>query len=269
LNILDTIVEQKKREITRLPKRTVSAADLRDALQKRGGTRDFAGALRKPRAGPVALIAEVKKASPSAGVICPDFDPLRIAREYEAAGASCLSVLTDEKFFQGSLDHLRQIRNAVKLPLLRKDFIIDERQILEAVEWGADAILLIAAILSDVQLKRFHSAAVEAGLAALVEVHDETELKRALAIGAQLIGVNNRDLKTFKVDLATTERLAQALVAGDPAILSRKILVAESGIHTRADVERLARCGAKAILVGESLMQNGNTPAKVRELLGE
>src|SRR5205809_3145425 len=139
VSILDTIIEQKKREIALLPKRAVSLADLRDALQKRGGVRDFAGALRKPPAGSVALIAEVKKASPSAGVICPDFDPVRIAREYEVAGASCLSVLTDEKFFQGSLDHLRQIREAVKVPLLRKDFIIDERQILEAVEWGADA----------------------------------------------------------------------------------------------------------------------------------
>ena len=160
----------------------------------------------------MALIAEVKKASPSAGVICKDFDPVRIAKEYEAAGASCLSVLTDEKFFQGSLDYLRQIRAAVKLPLLRKDFIIDERQILEAIEWGADAILLIVAILDDARLKRFHSLATEAGLAALVEVHDETELDRALAAGASLIGVNNRDLKTFKVDLATTERLAARLV---------------------------------------------------------
>ncbi len=217
----------------------------------------------------MALIAEVKKASPSAGVICPDFDPVRIAKEYQAAGASCLSVLTDEKFFQGSLDHLRQIRKAVKLPLLRKDFIIDERQILEAIEWGADAILLIVAILSDAHLERFHSLAVEAGLAALVEVHDETELERALAIGAQLIGVNNRDLKTFKVDLATTERLSRRLTAGDPAVPSGTILVAESGIHTRADVERLARCGAKALLVGESLMQNGNTQAKVKKLLGK
>ena len=170
--------------------------------------RDFAGALRKPKRGPVALIAEVKKASPSAGVIRPDFDPVRIAREYEAAGASCLSVLTDQKFFQGSLEYLRQIRAAVQLPLLRKDFIIDERQILEAVEWGADAILLIVAILSDAQLRHFHELATGAGLAALVEVHDEAELDRALSAGAELIGVNNRNLKTFKVDLATTERLA-------------------------------------------------------------
>jgi indole-3-glycerol phosphate synthase len=144
-------------------------------------------------------------------VICPDFDPVRIAREYEAAGASCLSVLTDEKFFQGSLDHLRQVRAAVKLPLLRKDFIIDERQILEAIEWGADAILLIVAILDDERLRHFHSLAKEAGLSVLVEVHDEAELKRAQAIGAELIGVNNRDLKTFKVDLSTTELLAAQL----------------------------------------------------------
>src|SRR3974390_1371383 len=160
----------------------------------------------------MALIAEVKKAPPSAGVICPNFDPVRIAREYESAGASCLSVLTDEKFFQGSLEYLPAIRDAVQLPLLRKDFIIDERQILEAIRWGADAILLIVAILSDAQLRHFHRLAQEAGLAVLVEVHDEAELERALAVGAQLIGVNNRDLKTFKVDLATTERLARPLL---------------------------------------------------------
>ena len=149
MTILDTIVEEKKREVAQLPARLIAAGDLRDALLERGERRDFLAALRKPQRGDIALIAEVKKASPSAGVICQDFDPVRIAREYEAAGASCLSVLTDEKFFQGSLDYLRQIRAAVKLPLLRKDFIIDERQILEAIEWGADAILLIVAILSD------------------------------------------------------------------------------------------------------------------------
>src|SRR6202007_3030382 len=183
--------------------------DLRDATLERGERRDFMAALRAAtrntqHATRVALIAEVKKASPSAGIICQDFDPVRIAKEYEAAGASCLSVLTDEKFFQGSLDHLKQIRQAVKLPLLRKDFIIDERQILEAIEWGADAILLIVAILDDAQLKHFHTLAVEAGLTALVEVHDEEELERALAAGAKVVGVNNRNLKTFQVDLATT-----------------------------------------------------------------
>ena len=171
------------------------------------------------------------------------------------------------KFFQGSLDYLRQIRAAVKLPLLRKDFIIDERQILEAIEWGADAILLIVAILSDEQLKKFHSLATEAGLAALVEVHDEAELERALKIGAKLIGVNNRNLKDFKVDLATTEKLAAKLFSS-PVTRHSSLLVAESGIHTRADVERLKKCGAKAILVGESLMRGGDIGTKVRELIG-
>jgi indole-3-glycerol phosphate synthase len=169
--------------------------------------------------------------------------------------------LTDEKFFQGSLDYLRQIRTAVKIPLLRKDFIIDERQILEAIEWGADAILLIVAIVTDEQLAKFHSLATEAGLTVLVEVHDEEELERALKISPALIGVNNRNLKTFKVDLATTEKLAGKISA-------EKILVAESGIHSRADVERLKKCGAKAILVGESLMKNGDIKTKVRELIG-
>jgi indole-3-glycerol phosphate synthase len=220
----------------------------------------------------VALIAEVKKASPSAGLIRPDFDPVRIACEYEAAGASCLSVLTDEKFFQGSLQHLRQIRSAVNLPLLRKDFIIDERQVLEAAEWGADAILLIVSILSREELGRLLALAAGAGLAALVEVHDEPELDRALAAGATLIGVNNRNLNTFKVDLATTERLAARIVPSSPgrppSSCPPPLLVAESGIHTRADVERLARCGARAILVGESLMRHPDIRAKVRELLG-
>ena len=261
------------REVARLPKRSVSTADLQGALEARGGLRDFAGALRKPRTGAVALIAEVKKASPSAGLIRADFDPVRIAREYEAAGASCLSVLTDEKFFQGSLEYLRLIREAVKLPLLRKDFIIDERQILEAVEWGADGILLIVAVLSDAHLGQFHDLATGAGLTALVEVHDEAELDRALAAGAQLIGVNNRNLKNFKVDLATTERLAARLriSAASTQHATRNtapLLVAESGIHNRADVERLAECGAQAILVGESLMKHVDIGAKVHELLG-
>ncbi len=266
MNILETIVTQKRIEIAALPERRIAAGDLRDAMLERGERRDFLAALRAPRCGDVALIAEVKKASPSKGVICPDFDPVRIAREYEAAGASCLSVLTDEKFFQGSLDYLRQIREAVKLPLLRKDFIIDERQILEAIEWGADAILLIVAILDDQQLRDYQSLAVAAGLAVLVEVHDEAELGRALAAGAQLVGVNNRDLKSFKVDLATTERLAQQMWAS--AAGRERLLVAESGIFTRADVERLKACGSGAILVGESLMRGGNIATKVGELIG-
>ena len=265
MNILEEIVEQKKREVARLPERLIAAGDLRDALLERGERRDFAAALRHPHAGGLGLIAEVKKASPSAGVICPDFDPVRIAKAYEAAGADCLSVLTDEKYFQGSLDYLRQIRAAVKLPLLRKDFIIDERQILEAIEWGADAILLIVAILDDERLQRFHTLAIEAGLAVLVEVHDEAELARALVLGAEIVGVNNRNLKTFKVDLATTEQLAEKMRESGAG--GAKLLVAESGIHTRADVVRLKQAGAAALLVGESLVKQGDIAAKVRELI--
>ena len=167
-SILDTIVEQKQREVAELPARIIAAGDIRDAILEHSERRDFLAALRRPRRGKVALIAEVKKASPSAGVICKDFDPVRIAIEYEQAGATCLSVLTDEKFFQGDLEYLRDIRAAVKLPLLRKDFIIDERQILEAAEWGADAILLIVAILDDARLRQFHDLATGAGLTALV-----------------------------------------------------------------------------------------------------
>jgi len=275
MTILDKIVEQKKRELARLPARLIAAGDLRDALLQRGEQRDYLAALRcstrkPPRATRIALIAEVKRASPSAGVICRDFDPVRIAREYEAAGANCLSVLTDEKFFQGSLDHLRQIRAAVSLPLLRKDFIIDERQVLEAVEWGADAILLIVAILNDEQLPRLHALATEAGLAALVEVHDDAELERALKISPMLIGVNNRDLKNFKVDLAATEKIAAKMEAGGwRKAKTSGLLVAESGIHTRADVERLRQCGADAILVGESLLRGGDIQSKIRELIGD
>ncbi len=266
MNILDTIVEQKKHEVAKLPAATITFATLRNAVNQRGDLRDFVGALRQPRRGSIGLIAEVKKASPSAGVICPDFDPVRIAQQYEAAGASCLSVLTDEQFFQGSLDYLKQIRAAVKLPLLRKDFIIDARQILEAVEWGADAILLIVAILSDPELKHFHELATGAGLAVLVEVHDEAELERALVLQPRLLGVNNRNLKTFTVDLATTERLAEKLF--QHVRREDTLLVAESGLHTRADVDRVARAGAGAILVGESLVRHGDIAAKAAELIG-
>ena len=267
MSILDTIVAQKRLEVGLLPPGPVAAFRLREAIQRRGsGVRDFTAALTRPRSGDIGLIAEVKKASPSLGVICPDFDAIRIAREYEAAGASCLSVLTDERFFQGSLEYLKAIRGAVELPLLRKDFIIDERQILEAIEWGADAILLIVAILSDEQLSHFHSLADACGLTALVEVHDGDELERALRCGARLVGVNNRDLKTFKVDLGTTENLAKQLFAASEG--TPRVLVGESGIHSRADVVRLREAGCSAILVGESLMKSGRISTKVAELIG-
>jgi indole-3-glycerol phosphate synthase len=261
-NILDKIVAVKREEVARLNThpRALGYENLLWATKAFGSRRDFADALRYPRRGNIALIAEIKKASPSAGVIRPDFDPVRIAKAYEAAGASCLSVLTDERFFQGSLKFLQQIRDAVRLPILRKDFIIHERQILESIEAGADAILLIVAILTDEDLRNFHKVARSAGLAVLVEVHDETEMGRALAAEAEIIGINNRDLKTFTVDLATTEKLAKRATG--------KVLVAESGINTRADVERLERCGAQAILVGESLMRAEDLEKKVKDLYG-
>jgi indole-3-glycerol phosphate synthase len=265
--ILDTIVARKREEIRALPPGPVAGHRLREAIRDRGdGVRDFVGALRRPARGDVGLIAEVKKASPSKGIIRADFDPVRIAREYEAAGASCLSVLTDEKFFQGSLEYLRAVRGAVGLPLLRKDFIIDERQILEAIEWGADAILLIVSILDDDSLRHFHALADAAGLAALVEVHDEEELERALKAGARLLGVNNRDLKTFRVDLGTTGRLAARMRQADGG--EGILLVAESGIETRRDVECVRDSGAGAILVGESLMRATSIASKAAELLG-
>ena len=246
-----------------MPEIEVNLDSLCAKVKERGGVRNFIEALANPRSGDVGLIAEVKKASPSAGVIRPDFNPIQIAKEYDRAGASCLSVLTDEKYFQGSPEFLKAIRGEVNVPLLRKDFVIDSRQIAEAIDWGADAILLIVAILDDEQLIRFHDLAIGAGLSALVEVHDAQELFRAKSIGASLIGVNNRDLKTFTVDLATTESLAAELDT------NQVLLVSESGVHSREDVQRLKACGARAVLVGESLMRQDDITAKVRELGGQ
>jgi indole-3-glycerol phosphate synthase len=254
-NILDKIVATKREEVAGLLPRL---GGIRQAAAARKDYRDFAGALR--REDGVALIAEVKKASPSAGIIAPNFDAIRIARDYEAAGASALSVLTDETYFQGRIEYLQLIRDAVRLPILRKDFIIDELQVYESAGRGADAILLIVAILDDAQLRDYRGLAEHLRMAALVEVHDVRELERALNTGAGIIGINNRDLKTFSVDLKTTERLAG--MCGD------RIVVAESGIHERADVERVAAAGADAILVGESLMRSGDVAGKVKELLG-
>ncbi|HNQ91162.1 MAG TPA: indole-3-glycerol phosphate synthase TrpC [Verrucomicrobiota bacterium] len=265
MSILDTIVARKRQEVAALGNLDASPDALHRARARVADPRDFLAALQRPRRPPPALIAEVKKASPSAGVIRPDFDPVAIALEYEAAGATCLSVLTDGPFFQGSLAFLQAIRSAVRLPLLRKDFLIDDRQIRESVDGGADAVLLIAAILDDDRLKRFHDLATGAGLTALVEVHHEAELDRAMAVGARLIGVNNRDLSTFRVDLATTERIAARLARAGRA--DPPLLVAESGIHTREDVERLARCSARAILMGESLMRARDLRGKVDALL--
>ncbi|MCX7886355.1 MAG: indole-3-glycerol phosphate synthase TrpC [Verrucomicrobiae bacterium] len=253
--ILDKIVAAKRREVAALLPR---AEELRGRATARRDVRDFAGALLNTEG--VALIAEIKKASPSAGVIRQDFDPAAIARAYESAGAAAISVLTEHEFFQGSIEHLRQVRAVVGLPVLRKDFIIEELQIHEAAAHGADAVLLIAAILDDQQLREFRAVAEHLRMSALVEIHSETELDRALAAGATLIGINNRDLTTFTVNLNVTEKLA-------PKIPRDRIVVAESGIHTRADVQRMARAGVKAILVGESLMRSHNIRDKVGELL--
>jgi indole-3-glycerol phosphate synthase len=261
VNILDTIVAEKKLEVAKL---RPQAGKLKQAAAARRDFRDFAGALRRDDG--LALIAEIKKASPSAGLILKDFDPIRIACDYESAGALALSILTDEKFFQGRIEYLQLIRDTVRLPLLRKDFIIDELQIHEAAARGADAVLLIVAILDDAQLKGFRELASQLRLAALVEVHDEPELDRALASGAEIIGINNRDLRDFSVSLATTEKLAAKMKRG---MCGKHTLVAESGIHTRVDVERVAKAGANAILVGESLMRSGDIAGKVKELFGK
>ncbi|MDR2619516.1 MAG: bifunctional indole-3-glycerol-phosphate synthase TrpC/phosphoribosylanthranilate isomerase TrpF [Propionibacteriaceae bacterium] len=222
-------------------------------------TADFAAALRAPG---ISFICEVKKASPSKGVIAADFPYLDIARDYEAAGAAAISVLTEPTFFQGSNDYLRDISGSVGLPCLRKDFIIDEYQIYQARQLGASAVLLIVAILHDCQLSDYLALTHRLGMAALVEVHDESELLRALAAGARIIGVNNRDLTTFTCDLAVTERLA-------PLVPADVLLVAESGITTAADVARMAAAGADAVLVGETLMRSADKTAALAELRGQ
>jgi len=239
--MLDRIIIDKKAELAR----------------RRADRRSFVDALR---AKPPAIIAEIKKASPSRGLITADFDPPRIARAYEAGGAAALSVLTDREHFQGSLPDLDAARAAVRLPVLRKDFTIDPFHVLEAAAHDADAILLIVAVLSDRELRDFREQAAGYGMAALVEVHDGEELKRAAASGAEIIGVNNRDLRTFEVRLETAMELAEQM----PANVVR---VAESGIRTRADVLRLCAAGYHACLVGEHLMTSPDPAAAVKALL--
>jgi len=256
--ILDKIVATKRTEIA-AAKQAVSKAVLRQRLTDAPPVRDFFAALSA--ADSVGLIAEVKKASPSKGVIREDFHPVEIARVYERHGAHCISVLTDETYFQGHLDFLTQIRAAVGVPLLRKDFILDAYQLVEARVAGADAVLLIAECLDDRQLRGLHDEAIQLGMTPLVELYDETNIARVVDAGAQLVGINNRDLRTFEVDLAHTVRMRQQLP-------SDVLVVGESGIHTRADVEQLASGGVGAILVGESLMARDDIGAAVDALLG-
>lgn len=246
-----------------MAKSRLPLAELQSRVAELEGTpRGFFRALRAAaESGWTAVIAEVKKGSPSKGVIRADFDPLSIAEIYQENGATCLSVLTDEHFFMGHLRYLGQIREIVGLPLLRKDFICDPYQIYEARVAGADAVLLIAAMLDVKQLAEYNALAADLQLDVLLEVHDERELEMALATDCKLIGINNRNLQTFETDLATTERLLPRIPAGH-------FVVTESGIVDRADVLRLQRAGAQGFLVGEALMRQADIGAGLRELQG-
>jgi indole-3-glycerol phosphate synthase len=257
-NILDQIVASKRRELEDARAR-VTETGLERRLAEAPPVRDFRAALERP--GGVQVIAEVKKASPSAGVIRADFDPVAIARVYERHGAACVSVLTDAPFFQGSLAYLAAVRAAVGLPLLRKDFILERYQLLEARLAGADAVLLIAEILNEPTLPRLLGQARELGLQALVELYDPENLPRVLDSGARLIGVNNRDLRTFRTRLEHTLELAARLPADC-------CLVSESGIRSRQDVLRLQAAGVRAVLVGETLMRAPDVGAALDELRG-
>jgi len=260
MNKLEEICANKATEVAqRRAERSVTALD--HAAAGQSAPRGFEAALRKASAGGFGLIAEIKKASPSKGLIRADFDPPAHARAYQAGGATCLSILTDAPYFQGHEDYLIAARAACELPVLRKDFMIDPWQVAEARSIGADAILIIVAALDDTQMAEIEAAAIERQMDVLVEVHDEAEIERAAKLASRLIGVNNRDLKTFTTDLATTERLAPLAPAGT-------LLVGESGINTHADCERLAKSGVRTFLVGESLMRQGDVEAATRALLG-
>lgn len=261
--ILDKIVANKKQELKRV-KEEISLQDLQAKISSVGPKRPFKEALKKEG---ISLIAEIKRASPSAGVICSDFNPVQIGRAYEGSGASAISVLTESRYFLGSLKFLGEIREAVTLPLLRKDFIFDPYQIYESKAYGADAILLIVSILSDQRMLQLLEVADDVELDAIVEVHTEEELKKVLTTKAQIIGINNRNLKTFEVDLATTARLAHIVFEDRNA--KERIVVSESGIKTFEDVEFAAKAGADAVLVGEMLMRGGDIKEKVKQLLGK
>ncbi len=263
-HILEEIVWNKENEVDR-QREKLSLADMQKQLVNAPPTRDFVAALRQGKTSP-AVIAEVKKASPSKGVIREDFDPVAIAQSYQSGGASCLSVLTDEKFFQGSFAYLKAIRSVVDLPLLCKDFILYAYQICWARVQGADAILLIAAILSNEDLQSFLKIAKKLGMAALVEVHDLAEFDRVLALdGVELIGINNRDLKDFSVNLHLTSELATA--RADQLKDRNILLVGESGIHTPEDLKTIVQAGASAVLIGESFMRQPSPGKALAELL--
>jgi indole-3-glycerol phosphate synthase len=254
--MLNKIITRKRDEI-KWRKQAVPLATLKERIAQREAPLDLAAALRGE---PVRLIAEVKRASPSRGILCPDFDPVALATGYARGGAAAISVLTEENYFGGSLDHLMAIREAVKLPLLRKDFIFDPYQIYETAAYGADALLLIVSILSQEQLSQLLSLSHSLSLKCLVEIHNEAEADRALAAGAEIIGINNRDLRTFETDINTTRRLRPLMPRG-------QIVVSESGISSRHDIKKLRQWRINAVLIGEALVTAADIPAKIREFL--
>jgi indole-3-glycerol phosphate synthase len=266
MSILDQIVETKRREIA-LAKSRAPVEELKEKIAGMDRPRNFFQAVTTPGKKRLNLIAEIKKASPSAGVIREDFDPVEIARKYAEGGADALSVLTDEQYFQGKLEYVQLVRQAVRLPVLRKDFLIDPYQVYESRAAGADAVLLIAECLETSELIDLQILATEMNLTCLIEVHDLDNLMRVRdqVIGFphrsySLLGINNRDLRTFRTDLGTTLRMSE-LVA------DRRVLVSESGINTAQDVAKLAEAGVTAVLIGESLMRSGDIAGKIAELL--